>query len=68
MADVKDLFQMIAGKEVMIFDLNEALKKCREENQKLIAEIDEKSMQKPRGNGDDAGKPAAVESAKSARR
>lgn len=64
MADVKDLFQIIAGKEVMIFDLKEALNKCQQENKLLSAEMEATKQKKRKGNGKDADKPTIDEPAK----
>lgn len=83
MATVQDLFQMIAGKEVMIFDLKESLTKCQNdnkalsidnkniqaENEVLCAELDKlkQKTNKAKGNGKDADKSVPDESAKPAR-
>ncbi len=64
MANVKDLFQIIAGKEVMLFDLSEELKKCKEENSNLTAKL-ELTGDKQKGNGKHADKPVTVKPAKS---
>ena len=57
MAELKDLLQMIAGKEIQIFDLKEALAKCQNSNKALATELDAlKSKPRAKGNGkhDDA--------------
>ena len=66
MATVKDLLQMIAGKEVMIFDLKEAMTKLQTENESLQIQLDKHKPKPKKSNGKEDAATIANESTKPA--